>query len=363
MQTNRLSAIDGLRGIAILLVATFHIFISNVEFVPWLSDYTANPLLKNSFLGVELFFLISGFVIYMTLERSQNYKTFLIKRWLRLFPAMAIVSIAIYIVANYLAERVTGTPGILDLLPGMLFIEPVVLSAILGTEVDNIDGVLWSIHVEIKYYIIFGALFFLNREKALQRFILLYLAAFAFKVFARFAGNETIWMIEDYVNLTSIHLFGWFCTGMLIYRWYQYKENNALLLSLPLGFVAILTSGELMVVPTVICIIFYLGFIGALVNQTISRVLSNSVLLFIGFISYPLYLVHDSILITSVTELHKILPQVMSYFVYVPGIAISVVISYLLAKHYEPYCRRIGSKLLLPKPVRIKPQRLAKIGL
>ncbi len=359
MQTNRLSAIDGLRGIAILLVALFHIFVSNVEFVPWLPNYAANPFFQNSFLGVELFFLISGFVIYMTLERSQNYKSFLIKRWLRLFPAMAIVSIAIYILANYFAERVTGTPGILDLLPGMLFIEPVVLSAILGTEVDNVDGVLWSIHVEIKYYILFGALYFLNREKALLRFIALYFVAFAFKVFARFMGNETIWMIEEFVNLTSIHLFGWFCTGMLIYKWYQHKNKEALLFSPVLLAAATLTSGELKLVPTLLCISFYVVFLGALINEPIRKILSNRILLFVGFISYPLYLIHDSLMIMTVTELHKVFPEITSYAIYIPGISFAVLLSYLLAKYCEPFFRTKGNDYLLRSSSEIKQEKVA----
>lgn len=357
MQKNRLSAIDGLRGIAILLVVVFHIFVSNVELIKWLPDYTSNALFQYSFLGVELFFLISGFVIYLTLEKCENYKVFLVKRWLRLFPAMAMVSIIIYLCATYVAERATGTPNLLDLLPGMLFIEPVILSGILGTEVDNIDGVLWSIHVEVKYYILFGGLYFLNKEKALQRFIAIYFLAFLFKVFARFAGNETIWVVEDYVNLTSIHLFGWFCTGMLIYKWHQYKDNKALFMSLPLAGIATLTSAELNVIPTLFCITFYILFLGALTNESVKNILSNQVLLLIGFISYPLYLIHNSLMIMTVTELHQLLPDFVSYAIYIPGFLMAVLISYVIAQYHEPFFRIKVRDYLLGNASKMKHQK------
>src|ERR1700679_1685854 len=74
----RLLELDCLRGIAVTLVITFH--------------FTLNePNLRRYFrfdcAGVELFFMISGFVIFLTIEKTTNYKDFLLSRFSRLFPA------------------------------------------------------------------------------------------------------------------------------------------------------------------------------------------------------------------------------------------------------------------------------------
>ena len=64
--------LDGLRGIAITLVVLFHIFARPQELTPWLAEYASLWPVKYGFLGVELFFLISGFLIAKPLESSRS---------------------------------------------------------------------------------------------------------------------------------------------------------------------------------------------------------------------------------------------------------------------------------------------------
>jgi len=48
---------------------------------------------KFGFFGVQLFFMISGFVILMSLEKTEGFFHFIYKRWIRLFPALLIASL------------------------------------------------------------------------------------------------------------------------------------------------------------------------------------------------------------------------------------------------------------------------------
>ncbi len=77
MSEKRLDALDGLRGVAILLVMGFHFFhhlespYYKSHLYPYGERFAAIPLFQYGYLGVELFFIISGFVIALTLEKSQ----------------------------------------------------------------------------------------------------------------------------------------------------------------------------------------------------------------------------------------------------------------------------------------------------
>ena len=77
----RIKYLDGLRGIAILLVILYHAFGGNgYNGVIHYGDSFSNILFfKFGYLGVQLFFLISGFVILMTLEKSKSFIHFMYK--------------------------------------------------------------------------------------------------------------------------------------------------------------------------------------------------------------------------------------------------------------------------------------------
>lgn len=120
----RIEYLDGHRGIAILLVVFFHAYVRWAALVPYGNQYREIFLFKFGWLGVQLFFMISGFVILMTLEKSANRKKFLYRRWIRLFPAMLACSVMIFITSDFFSERPDGIPTWESLLPGLTFIEP-----------------------------------------------------------------------------------------------------------------------------------------------------------------------------------------------------------------------------------------------
>lgn len=165
---NRIAFLDGLRGIAILLVVLFHAYSRYPDIVPYKDSYKYFPLFEYGFLGVQLFFLLSGFVILMTLERSKNFFSFMYKRWIRLFPAMLIATILIFSTAFLFYERPGGMPNLYSVLPGLLFIEPSLLDKIVGGgKILPLEGAFWSLYIEMMFYIIFGISYFiLGKKKA-----------------------------------------------------------------------------------------------------------------------------------------------------------------------------------------------------
>lgn len=142
----RIESLDALRGIAALAVVLRHyttIFSLDYE-VP----NNFNFEFKYGYLGVELFFLISGFVIFMTIEQVKTSKEFIVKRFVRLYPtywlSLLITTVTILIF---------GLPkmhfSIKDFLFNLTMIQDVV-NPILQTK--HIDGVYWSLAAELLFY-------------------------------------------------------------------------------------------------------------------------------------------------------------------------------------------------------------------
>ncbi|MDP3459295.1 MAG: acyltransferase family protein, partial [Hyphomonas sp.] len=96
--SHRLDALDGLRGIAAVLVVIYHFTARWTERENGESLYPHGDGLLEALpfvnllglYGVSLFFLISGFVIIMTLERSTGIADFAVRRASRLWPTMIV---------------------------------------------------------------------------------------------------------------------------------------------------------------------------------------------------------------------------------------------------------------------------------
>src|SRR5580704_17224190 len=101
--TRRIPELDGLRGIAILLVLMFHycqnILNPQVGFVPRFLD----AALRLSWSGVDLFFVLSGFLIGGILidarESSNYFRVFYMRRFFRIVPVYAVFLIVFSILA------------------------------------------------------------------------------------------------------------------------------------------------------------------------------------------------------------------------------------------------------------------------
>ncbi|MEU4236175.1 acyltransferase [Actinoplanes sp. NPDC026619] len=155
MSTPRLAALDGLRLLAAVAVAVFHLGAS------WRLDGVRPPdfflptgshVVIYGFLGVELFFLISGFVICMS-AWDRPLGGYFVSRVSRLYPAYW-VCIAITVLVVLALPISGGVPvGELPDLPGVA-INLTMLQEPLG--VSSVDTVYWTLFVELRFYLLFA---------------------------------------------------------------------------------------------------------------------------------------------------------------------------------------------------------------
>ena len=170
MTSTRVNEIDLLRFFAALAVVFFH-----YSFRGYAADAMSvmpYPLLasvsKYGGLGVELFFMISGFVILMT-AASGNLRRFIISRIVRLYPAFWACCTITFAVTIAIGEpRYSASVG-------QYLVNMTMLSGFVG--VPSIDDVYWSLFVELKFYALVAIVLLIGRIQQAQTFIILWLLA------------------------------------------------------------------------------------------------------------------------------------------------------------------------------------------
>lgn len=276
----RLLELDVLRGLAALAVVLFHYTVRFSELYP---TYPASPFkVSLGAFAVEYFFCISGFVIFMTLERTRQPMDFVVSRVSRLWPAFLVAMACTFFVVH-----LAGLPG-----REVSFRDALLDATMMGEllHAHLVDSAYWSLQVELIFYfwmfIAYG-LGFLRRPLLLMSLALIPPALFAM---ARLLINRDLSFLAGTVLLSQYAPY--FVIGMASYR-IREAGRIALPESLLAG-VAILMCGLCYSWPQ--ALVAGIGFF-TLTNAGLGRMpwLRHSLLVFFGAISYSLYLVHQNI--------------------------------------------------------------------
>lgn len=157
----RLGVLDGLRGLAVLLVLWYHVWE-----ISWLSPpYSLAFLPATGFVGVTLFFFLSGFVISYPFFRAResgkpqpSWRHFAWRRFIKIVPSY-VLSIAVAYALGY-AQRQPGAAPLPDLATHLLFIH-----TWFPARYGSINGVLWTLSVEVEFYCIFPLIWWAFRKQ------------------------------------------------------------------------------------------------------------------------------------------------------------------------------------------------------
>ncbi|MDQ0992514.1 acyltransferase [Streptomyces sp. V3I7] len=151
---SRLAALDGLRFLAALAVVFFHfvgqapVTVENIWGRPYQALFPdSHGYFAYGRLGVDLFFLISGFVICMS-AWGRSPRDFFISRVTRLYP-MYWIGVVVSAAVIYLVDTPFGHPN-----PRVVFANLTMLQKPLG--VDDLDSVYWTLWPELCFYLTFA---------------------------------------------------------------------------------------------------------------------------------------------------------------------------------------------------------------
>jgi peptidoglycan/LPS O-acetylase OafA/YrhL len=343
----RISYLDGHRGLAIVLVMLFHAYVRWADLVPYGNQFASFPLFEYGWVGVQLFFLISGFVILMTLEKCTTIQSFLYRRWLRLFPAMLICSLLIFGSAGFFWERPAGAPTLESLLPGLTFIGQSFWESVLKRPIKPLEGSFWSIYAEFKFYIFASAIYYWKGRKYL--FILL-ISAFLLSVLSSIAatqiGGAALKQLDAVVNSLSFQHFGWFASGAAFYVYHKSSSRRWLWLAISMAVASSIALKGFQFGPIAAAILVFLAFAGPILVPALQKPLNSRILQFYGFISYPLYLIHENMMISIIAKLGGHTNSAL--FIFLPAVAIALLslMAFILAKYIEPYAKTGLTNLL-----------------
>lgn len=330
----RIDSLDGLRGIAVLMVICFHAFSRWGEVLRYGDRY---DYFSWGMVGVELFFIISGFVIFITLERTSNFKVFLFKRWLRLFPAMLVATLIIFFTAPFFFERPQGNPVLLNLLPGLTFIEPDWWSIVLGKEVTAIEGSFWTLYVEMKFYIFAAVIYYWKGREALFKALVgVSLFAIIIHNLDAFIQFTPLHRLEQVSDALSFDHFGWFAVGACFYEFHKTEIMKWYLLGAIVAVLNSITFYNDVISAMLVIILFSLSLPFCLKNRYWQKILQTKLLLFLGLVSYPLYLLHENMMISIIIKLDKLQYGLPSFFLPVIAVIFISTLAYIIVKIIEP---------------------------
>ncbi len=228
--------------------------------------------------GVHLFFIISGYVIYMTITCSKSLFHFVFSRFSRLYPAFWVA-----VTLSFTLISLFGHP-FKEFYPSLntYFLNMTMLHRFFSHP--SIDGVYWSLTFELMFYFYMSLLMAAGLiSKTYQYSVIWLLLSISITVAGRwgdFAFNEQL----KGVFLLEFNSF--FLTGIAIYKFHKDGNSNSFSIIAALSLVQqYLVSGVHLAIVYIVTTSLFL-----LLANAQNRIIS--VLAQIGVISYSLYLVH-----------------------------------------------------------------------
>ena len=157
-RTAHVDILDGLRGIAIAFVMWFHVWEitwQGAAFTVFGREIDFTFLARMGFVGVEIFFFVSGFCLFWPYARAlaerrpmPTIKHFAYRRFIKIVPSY-LLALAVLVALGSERDR-SLDDGIKDVLAHVFFVHTWFQSYF-----GSIDGVLWSLGVEVQFYVIF----------------------------------------------------------------------------------------------------------------------------------------------------------------------------------------------------------------
>ncbi|RCH54370.1 hypothetical protein DJ568_13875 [Mucilaginibacter hurinus] len=280
MLQKRILELDAFRGIAAVMVVCFH-YVLGTEF--------KDTVFILGGTGVDLFYIISGYVILMTVERSRGWKDFVTSRFSRLYPtfwAALLFTSALYLIFKN------------DVLTARVFIgNSTMVPHILG--VPEIDNSYWSLAVEFVFYVLITVILVFRQISKIEAWVavglffcfvfhfispLLHLDYYLFKVSYR----------VEFLNQAPL-----FFAGIVFYKMHHEKptlHRHLLVICCLLLMCSLHPKGRML--PHIsfeghwTMLGIYFGMFYLFIYSQMGWII-NGVTLFLGKISYSLYLIHQ----------------------------------------------------------------------
>jgi peptidoglycan/LPS O-acetylase OafA/YrhL len=337
----RYAALDGLRFVAAVAVVAFHYLARTTDIWPQ-QVATTSPaifrLAKFGFYGVDLFFIISGFVILMSAWQKPLH-TFVASRISRLYPAYWAG-----VILTGVLLLVTSHPKVTV---GQIVVNLTMFQEAFG--VGRVDGVYWTLWVEMRFYLLIGIFLLVGMTTT---------RVLAFAAIWPIIGILTQSTHADF--LYSLLIVKWaalFAGGMVLY---VIARNGPTLISLLILGADIVFSGPTASADAATAILKDTGAGISSASQWIAIVLCFALvaavtlsplrhlswkwMTFAGALTYPLYLLHEEIGYAVIRLADPVTGQVVALILaFLVSLGLALAVNLLVER---PFARRLRNRLV-----------------
>jgi len=345
--------LDGLRGIAAMMVVVFHLY-GNLQpaVSTWLPSLLSTLALNGQF-GVDIFFVLSGFVIAHSVsngERSWRYLgRFGLRRsirldpplWMTIFVEVVLIRIGLRLFPDLgthlpswsqIAANVTYTQGFLG--------------------IPDIEPVFWSLTYEVQFYIVLvGALVLLHRVPRSRSLTPgLFIAVFCYSL--------GIWLGAFPSPVRGLFIDRWFQFALGIAAWAVFMRHIS---KAQFAWLCVITACAIVALSpipyrarsTEVAVLAAVVMTFVSLTGRLETTLSGPVIQFLGRISYSLYLIHLSVGWRFISVFQRQfgpeLGPAMASAAFLGGVMLSVITAWLLYATLEAPSMRLARCIRLPR--------------
>ena len=326
--SKEIRSLTGIRGIAALYVAMYH----SLEIVKYTGKSKAQIFINHGYLSVDLFFILSGFVMALSSKRlfdgpfpMKNYLLFMSKRFARIYPMYLLTICVAFIFINHFDGKVNFIIGLslLTIVSGRDFVIPH----------------LWSLSTEWIAYLLFPAFIKITHKfNSPKWMILLLLVAvsaiyYAYILYTDLVSKSvrfTIFPVPALMRCFAEYILGimackFFKNYQGFHALYRLFALTSLLLIMPL---LCFQNAD---IPVIILFVILVTSIST-DNGIIASFFASKPIYFLGLISYSLYLIHPLILIFGRQKGYHFESAYLENLVYIAAL---IPLSYLCFKFIE----------------------------
>lgn len=286
--------LDGIRSLAVISVILFHYGIS---------------IFSGGYVGVDIFFVLSGYLISSIIFNQLDsdtfcFKNFYFRRFRRLFPVYIVVMLVTLALAfKFMLPQDFREFG-QSLLASTLYVSNILffLEAGYFDSASHLKPLLhtWSLSVEEQFYIFFPVLAWLiskvNKKAWLPIFLILTLASFSAAVYMISQDNNAVFFLYPY-RAWEMFLGTLLALGVVPQLKKTYLVNGISILALAGMVFSIIYYGEQTLFPGMSALLpclatVLLVYAGMSESGWVQKLFSTQILVFLGKLSYSLYLWH-----------------------------------------------------------------------
>lgn len=304
-------------------------------------------LFKYCYLGVDFFFIISGFVIILSIKHKSISK-FILSRVTRLYPIYWISVFLTFSVIT-LFSSLTNEISI-----GQFLWNLTMFQNYLGIE--SLDGVYWTLFVEMKFYIFIVCVYLILNK--IKEFPLEYVIYFWLLLTILYIPFKAIAVFKVLNFFLILNWSSYFIAGMVFYQIYDKGSSAKYLALLFISFVLTVLnalrqlkdhalhfeSNYSFEIVIVVLFSFYLAMYAVASKKLIF--LNSRGLTQLGMLTYPLYLIHQRI---GYVILNSIAGKADKNVLVVLTIILMLIVSYILSNYIEPRITTVLREQLVTK--------------